>query len=91
MPSRKPLSSGWPVFPVILASNRMAARLEDRDQIRLRDRAGRDCENQFDEFAFIEGRFPLIHQQERDRGVGSNPFVAVDECVVLAKMEQVGG
>src|ERR1039457_5816960 len=69
---------------------RTAACLEDVDQFRLPNCAGRDREGQIGEFVFIKRWLPVIHQQERNRRVGSGPLVAIDKRAVLAEMKQVG-
>src|ERR1022692_4225867 len=69
---------------------RTAACLEDVDQFRLPNCAGRDRENQIGEFVFIKRWLPVIHQQERNRRIGAGPLVAIDKRVILAEMKQVG-
>src|ERR1039458_7725626 len=48
-------------------ADRPATGLEDLDQLRLPNSAGRDREDQVGKFVFIKRRLPVIHQQERNR------------------------
>jgi hypothetical protein len=42
-----------------------------------------------DQLILIEERFPIVDQQEHDGGVCGSALVAVNECVVLTKVEEV--
>ena len=38
---------------------------------------------------WVEGWLPVVHQQEGDRRICADPFVAVEERVILAKVKEV--
>ena len=52
--------------------------------------ARRHRQHHIGEFVWLKIRLPIVHQQERDRRVGTHSLVAVDKGVVLANVKQLG-
>jgi hypothetical protein len=61
---------------------------KDLQQLRLAKFPGSNGQNQVYKFLPVEGWFPFIEKQERDRRVRPNSLLAVNKRVVLAEVKR---